>query len=65
MNQYQSSHASPGTRPAQPVTSATRPDDWLCCWSPRKFDQLTGRPRYWELKFIHSSCHLHNRLRPV
>jgi hypothetical protein len=65
VNQYQSVHASPGTRPAHPVTSDTRPDDWLCCWAPRQLQQPSGRPLYWELKFIHRSCHLHNRLATV
>ena len=28
-------------------------------------DPATGKPYYWELKFIHRSCHLHNRLQTV
>ena len=49
----------PGTRPAQPVISYEPPDDWLCCWSCRSGPD--GKP-FWELKFIHRGCNLHNRL---
>ena len=64
MNQYPPSRVHPGTRPAQPVISGTRPDDWLCCWSPHLVPE-TRKTYYWELKFIHRSCHLHNRLQAI
>ena len=50
----------PGTRPAQPLLSGTCPDDWLCCWSPHIVPDT--RKVYWELKFIHRGCCLHNKL---
>lgn len=54
----------PGTRPAVAVVCEDPPPgDWRCTWSVR-LDPETREP-YWELKFIHAGCRLHNKLRAV